>query len=79
MEATLPLNFPLSTWHFQLFIVINEFIKSNSSNTIKASGNPIVLKTIAYIENNLANTLSLKEIADYIGLDSFYLSHLYMF
>lgn len=61
----------------ELFIIINEFIKSNSSNTIKASGNPIVLKTIAYIENNLANTLSLKEIADYIGLDSFYLSHIF--
>lgn len=61
----------------ELFIVINQFIKSNKSTTIKASGNPIVLKTISYIENNLAKTLSLKEIADYIGLDSFYLSHIF--
>ena len=58
-------------------MIINQFIKNNCDSPIKATGNPIVLKTISYIENNLSNNVSLNDIAQYIGLDPFYLSHIF--
>lgn len=60
----------------ELFIIINEFLEKHN-NVIEATGNPVVLKTINYIENNLTSSLSLNEIAEHVGLDAFYLSHLF--
>ena len=61
----------------ELFILINHFLKTQNNTSFKASGNPMVLKTISYIENNLTNPLSLNDIAKQVGFDSFYLSHIF--
>ncbi len=61
----------------EMIITINTFLHQNIANPVKPEGNQIVLDIISYIDAHLNTSLSLKEIADYVKLDEFYISHLF--
>lgn len=61
----------------EMFIKLYNF-DINQNKIVEFTGNPIVLKILDYIANNLKNELSLEEIANELDLDEFYISHLFV-
>lgn len=59
----------------ELFLMLNQAIIKERRDATEAISNPIVLDVVKYIENNLSNPLTIKEISNALNFDSFYISH----
>ncbi len=78
LEKEMPYGFDLlieNTFR-ELFIYLNIVLKKEMLS-ISTKGNPTVQKMIQHIEEHLSDELSLKELANALNLDEFYISHLF--
>lgn len=59
-----------------LLIQFNKYLE-NRTDFPQPIGNPVILKLVNYIDEHLAEDLPLKQLAEYMEMDQFYLSHIF--
>ena len=60
-----------------IFISLSRYLLEQDIGKVKPQGNPIVIKTINYIDQHMQSELKLDELASQAGVDVYYLSHLF--
>ena len=61
----------------EIFISMNRYFSINLDSRIVPLRNKIISEIINYVDNNLDKDLTLKEIAEYLNLDPYYVSHFF--
>ncbi|MCR4911752.1 MAG: AraC family transcriptional regulator [Bacilli bacterium] len=61
----------------EIFISMNRYFSINFDSRIVPLRNKIISEIINYVDNNLDKDLTLKEIAEYLNLDPYYVSHFF--
>ena len=61
----------------EIFVLINRYLEAHASASFSPNGNPAILSAIQYIEQHIAEKIAIKDLSDHVGLNEYYLSHLF--
>ena len=61
----------------EIFILINRYLEKHQDVRFHPNGNPVILQAIHYIEGHIAEKIAIKDLSSHVGLNEYYLSHLF--